>query len=163
MLDQLDNFMQKGYAHFKNTNLLNVDDFSFPNVEIEDDPLLGTFNDTEYELILDFIETVTKTYVEPLFPSYIIKKYAVWDGIDLGSTIWHNDKLEGFDLNCLYYFDNTSSDIGGSIEFKIGDDETQIYPQNGDLIFINQDTKFRHRALRSSNSRRVASIEYKLL
>lgn len=163
MLDQIDNFLQKGYAHFTKTNLLIEDDFNFPNVEIEEDPLLGNFTDKEYEHIINFIEHVSKIYVEPLFPTYIIKNYAVWEGVDLGSAIWHNDKNEGFDLNCLYYFNDTDETTGGQIEFKGPLGEVQIYPKQGDLIFINQDTRFQHKASRSSSQRKVASIEYKLL
>lgn len=163
MLDQLDRFLSDGYCHFTGLDLLDLDKFNIQNVEVLDDPDLGSFTDTEHNLILDFVSAVSTVYVAPAYPLHQVKYYAVWDGVDFGSTVWHNDKAEGFDFNCLFYYDNTNPIVGGQIEFKSLLGEVCIYPKAGDLVFINQDTKFKHRASRSTQPRRVASIEFKIL
>lgn len=161
MLNQLSNFLLNGYAHFNESDLLDLSKFNIVNVEITDN-LDISFSEEEQLLIDKYVEYVSKKYVEPIYKNYIVTYCAVWDGVDLGSTEWHNDKIEGFDFSVLYYYDSTNEESGGQIEFKFPDGETIIYPKSGDLIFINQDKKFFHKASRSNSSRRVASIEYKI-
>lgn len=161
MLNQLSNFLLKGYAHFNEPNLLDLSKFNIVNVEINDN-LDINFSHAEQKLIDKYVEYVNNKYINPIYKSYVVTYCAVWDGVDLGSTEWHNDKIEGFDFSVLYYHNNTSKEIGGQIEFKFPDGETIIYPKCGDLIFINQDEKFFHKAAQSSSTRRVASIEYKI-
>lgn len=161
MLNQLSNFLLNGYAHFNESGLLDLSKFNIVNVEITDN-LDISFSEEEQLLIDKYVEYVSKKYVEPIYKNYIVTYCAVWDGVDLGSTEWHNDKIEGFDFSVLYYYDSTNEESGGQIEFKFPDGETIIYPKSGDLIFINQDKKFFHKASRSNSSRRVASIEYKI-
>ncbi len=161
MKDQIDSFLLKGYAHFKEPGLLNSKIFTFTNVEI-DDELNNNFNsEQKYHLNL-FIDYVSKNYVYSLYKNFEVVYYSIWDGVDLGSTEWHNDSVEGFDFNVLYYLDNTNEKIGGSIEFRWSEGEELIYPSSGDLVFINQNGKFYHKASRSKSQRRVASIEYKI-
>ena len=161
MLNQLSNFLLNGYAHFNESGLLDLSKFNIVNVEITDN-LDISFSEEEQLLIDKYVEYVSKKYVEPIYKNYIVTYCAVWDGVDLGSKEWHNDKIEGFDFSVLYYYDSTNEESGGQIEFKFPDGETIIYPKSGDLIFINQDKKFFHKASRSNSSRRVASIEYKI-
>lgn len=161
MLNQLSNFLLNGYAHFNESGLLDLSKFNIVNVEITDN-LDISFSEEEQLLIDKYVEYISKKYVEPIYKNYIVTYCAVWDGVDLGSAEWHNDKIEGFDFSVLYYYDSTNEESGGQIEFKFPDGETIIYPKSGDLIFINQDKKFFHKASRSNSSRRVASIEYKI-
>jgi hypothetical protein len=161
MLDQTDIFLTQGYAHFKEPGLLDLSKFIITNVEV-DDNLENNFSIEEQTMIDNFVDHVSKKYVLPLYKNYKVVYYAVWDGVDLGSAEWHNDAVEGFDFNVLYYFDDTDKNKGGQIEFKHAAGEVCIYPKSGDLIFINQNGQFYHRANRSKSSRRVASIEYKV-
>jgi hypothetical protein len=163
MLDQLDCFLSKGYCHFSGLDLIDLSKFNILNVEVLEDPDLGVFTNSEHEMILNFVNTVSTLYVTPVYPLHQIKYYAVWDGVDIGSTTWHNDNVEGFDFNCLFYYDSTTPHTGGQIEFQGPLGEICIFPKAGDLVFINQDTKFKHRASRSIQPRRVASIEFKIL
>lgn len=161
MLEQTHNFLFFGYSLFKEPNLLDLSKFNITNVEITDE-LTNNFTDYEQLELNKFIEYISEKYVNPLYKNYIVTYYAVWDGVDLGSTCWHNDSNEGFDFNVLYYFDDTDEKKGGQIEFKCSERETLIYPKKFDLIFINQNKKFYHKVTRSKDKRRVASIEYKI-
>lgn len=161
MLDQTDKFLNYGYAHFREPDLLDLSKFNITNVEINDD-LENNFTTEEQFMIDQFVDYVSKKYVAPLYKKYEVVYYAVWDGVDLGSAVWHNDAVEGFDFNVLYYYDDTDETVGGQIEFKHYDGEVCIYPKSGDLVFINQNGKFYHKANRSTAPRRVASIEYKV-
>jgi hypothetical protein len=159
MLNQIDNFLTKGYAHFNVGAILDLSKFKITNVEINDN-LENNFSDEERLMITEFVDFVSKYYVAKTYNSYEVLYFAVWDGVDLGSAEWHNDKVEGFDFNVLYYYDNTDEETGGSIQFQYPDGEHVIYPKTGDLVFINQSGLFKHKASRSTHQRRVASIEY---
>jgi hypothetical protein len=161
MLDQTDIFLTQGYAHFKEPGLLDLSKFNITNVEI-DDTLENNFSIEEQAMIDQFVEYVSKKYVGSLYKNYEVVYYAVWDGVDQGSTEWHNDAVEGFDFNVLYYYDDTDETVGGQIELRNYEGEVCVYPKSGDLVFINQNGKFYHRANRSTAPRRVASIEYKV-
>jgi hypothetical protein len=162
MIKQFDNFLTKGYAVFLDPNLIDLTVFKVTNVEIEKD--LPEITDLiEKQLLCQFVDYVSSHYVNTVYNNFQVMCANVWDGVDAGSMTWHNDNVEGFDFNVLYYYDSTSEDTGGEIEFKHPSGEDKIYPQAGNLIFINQASQFQHRANRSSTSRRVASIEYKIL
>lgn len=168
MLEQTTQFLSQGFAVFPEPGLLNVNDFTFENVELVSDPILNAFTPEQHRLMLDFIHHICTKYIEPLYPAYTIVNYAVWDGVDLGSAEWHNDATENFDINCLYYFDTQTVESGGNIEFMwpVSDKHTAhtgVYPVAGTLAFINQQLKFKHKANRSATKRRVASVEFKLL
>lgn len=160
MKDQLDNFLTKGYARFNELGLLNLSKFVMTNVEVQDK--LVEDKDPEQQLELkNFIDYITKNYVNPIWPNAEVTYYGVWDGVDEGSMTWHNDAVEGFDFNVLYYYDSTDEDVGGAVEFRYNGGEDIIYPKAGDIVFINQNGKFYHKANRSEKQRRVATIEYK--
>lgn len=161
MLDQTDKFLTYGYAHFHEPNLLDLSKFNITNVEINDN-LENNFTLEEQVMLDEFVRFVSEKYIEPLYKDYEVTYCGVWDGVDLGSADWHNDAVEGFDFNVLYYFDDTDESTGGQIEFKHYNGEVCIYPKKGDLVFINQNGKFYHKASRSKQHRRVASIEYKV-
>lgn len=162
MKDQFENFLLKGYAVFADPGIIDLSKFNITNVEIAKD--LDDVTDIEERTYLEeFVNYVSNTYVRPVYPNFEVKYSNVWDGVDAGSMTWHNDNNEGFDFNVLYYYDSTSKDVGGEIEFKYPGGEDKIYPQTGNLIFINQNGQFQHKANRSLTQRRVASIEYKIL
>jgi hypothetical protein len=167
MIDQLENFLVKGYAVFLEPDLIDLSVFNLINVEeIGDAPELELLQNVDLKetiLLQQFADKVSKNYVEPVFKNFKINRINAWNGVDLSSMHWHNDKIENFDFSVLYYYDDTSIKVGGKIEFQYPEGEVAIYPRAGNLIFINQDLKFRHRASRSTNSRRVASIEYIIL
>lgn len=160
MRDQLDNFLTKGYARFNEKNLLDLSKFVMTNVEVQDKLIEDTDPEQQQEM-RDFVKYISDNYVKPIWPNAQVTYYGVWDGVDEGSTTWHNDAVEGFDFNVLYYYDNTDENVGGSVEFKYDGGEDIIYPIAGDIVFINQNGKFYHKANRSEKQRRVATIEYK--
>ena len=162
MNGQLDNFLTKGYARFSVPNLIDLSEFKVTNVEVEKE-LLDIADPIEKLLLEKFVGYVSEHFVKPLHPKFEVVYSNVWDGVDAGSMTWHNDNVEGFDFNVLYYYDSTAPATGGEIEFKHPAGEDKIYPQAGDLIFINQSGHFQHKANRSAVNRRVASIEYKIL
>ena len=161
MLDQLDTFLTCGYAHFNEPDLIDLSKFKITNVEVNDN-LESNFTETELLMLNSFTEFISEKYIKPLYKNFDIVYCCVWDGVDMGSTAWHNDSVEGFDINVLYYFDDTNPLVGGSVEFRHPTGEHKIYPVAGDLVFINQNKKFFHKASRSTACRRVASIEYKV-
>ena len=161
MIEQIDSFLQKGFAIFNVPNLVDLSEFNITNVELNDD-LVNTFNTAEQTALDKFLNYVSQNFVKTLYKDFEIVYYSVWDGVDIGSTEWHNDSVEGFDFNVLYYFDDTNPGVGGSVEFQYPGGEHKVYPKHGDLIFINQSGKFCHKASRSTTRRRVASIEYKV-
>jgi hypothetical protein len=161
MIDQINSFLEKGFAIFNVPDLIDLSAFNIINVELNDD-LINDFSATEQAALDDFVNYVSQNFVKSLYKDFKVVYYSIWDGVDQGSTVWHNDNVEGFDFNVLYYFDNTDPVVGGCIEFRYPDGEHKIYPKSGDLIFINQKMQFLHRASRSTAHRRVASIEYKV-
>lgn len=160
----LDNFFTKGYVLFHEPNLIDLNCFEIVNVEIYDKLPLNAFDENEQKQFMEFSKVVTEKYVTQLFGDYYeILGYGIWDGVDPGSMNWHNDQDEGLDFNVLYYHDTMLPETGGQIEFKYPGGQDCVYPKSGDLIIINQDFKFMHKASRSTISRRVASIEFKKL
>jgi len=162
VLEQLDNFLIKGYAIFSNPNLIDLSLFKITNVEIEKD-LPDVTDPLEKHLLQQFVDYVNEHYVSKVYNNFEVKCVNVWDGVDLGSMTWHNDQAENFDFSVLYYYDDTDINVGGQIEFSYPDGEDKIYPKAGNLIFINQSLQFQHKANRSTVARRVASIEYKII
>lgn len=162
MKDQFENFVTKGYAIFLDPGIIDLSKFNITNVETAKD-LQDITNLEEKTLLQQFVDYVSDNYVKTVYPNFEVKYANVWNGVDEGSMCWHNDHVEGFDFNVLYYYDSMSELVGGEIEFKYPNGEDKIYPQSGTLVFINQNGQFQHRANRSTISRRVASIEYKIL
>jgi hypothetical protein len=164
MLDQVDSFLTKGYCIFDEKGLLDLTEFAVQNVEeFEGFPMiLDAYTDIEQQKINMFVQYVSEKYVESLYKNYEVLGTGVWDGVDSGSMGWHNDHNEGIDFNVLLYNDDTDDSTGGQIEFQYPGGQECIYPKSGNLIFINQDLKFKHKASRSTGFRRVATIEYGL-
>jgi hypothetical protein len=158
---QANNFLTKGYAHFHENNLIDLSIFKITNVEIKGD-LKNNFTFEEKILLEYFVNYISENYVSTLYNNFEVTYYSVWNGVHEGSTKWHNDSDEGFNFGVNYYHDNTDENIGGSVEFRYPGGEDTVYPKSGDLIFINQNKNFLHKANRSKSSRRVASIEYKV-
>lgn len=162
MKEQFENFVTKGYAVFTDPGIIDLSKFVITNVEFAED-LYDITDHEEQQHLEKFINYVSEHYVKTVYPNFRVEYANVWDGVDAGSMNWHNDHVEGFDLNVLYYHDSTSPETGGEIEFKYPGGEDKLYPKSGTLIFINQNGQFEHKANRSTVNRRVASIEYKIL
>lgn len=100
-------------------------------------------------------------YVKPDWPNATFNKFLVWDGVDKDNQGWHTDTFEDYDIFFLYYFDDTTEETGGSINFKWdGDTEASYQPKKGDLFLISNDRGFWHKAGDTSITRRVASFDY---
>lgn len=85
-----------------------------------------------------------------------------WQGVDQGTSQWHNDSREGQNLTVMLYLDNMYEEIGGCVEIKHDCWHRTIYPKAGDIVFINQREGFLHRATSCLSLRRVVSADYKI-
>lgn len=154
----MNTFYDKGYYHvntnfnfkFSKLNFFSVSDLVDGNSKMDEADTIEA-----YDLMDKMVELIQPIVHKP----FIVTNYCAWEGVNLGSTFWHNDSIENFDFNALYYFDDTYEDIGGSIEFKFGEKEIKIFPKINDLILINQSGKFLHKASKSNKQRRVFNIE----
>jgi hypothetical protein len=60
----------------------------------------------------------------------------------------------------LYYIDEMSPEVGGSISIRNGFDEIKIYPKSGTLILMSQKPNMQHKAEYCSILRRMYNIDY---
>lgn len=119
--------------------------------------------DLESELKTIIEETkvfLVENYISKVFTNYQFLDYYAWEGVDPGSSVWHNDKREGFNSNILVYLDDS---LGcNTIEVKSDNEEFKMYPKKGDFIWLNQSTRFLHRATHIQGRRRVFSFEFNI-
>ena len=108
-------------------------------------------------------EYLGKKYIEKIFPNWkfiefnISSKVLEKDRI----TVWHNDsKFVGCNLTFLYYIDDMSPEIGGSISIKNNLFEEKIYPKNGTLIMMSQQPNVFHKVEPCNSRRRMYNIDY---
>ena len=129
------------------------------------DPNIGEdiqFVDTTTDADLDRLHRlVGEKIVGQIFANYKLQGKGMWEGVDQGSCVWHNDFVDGMNMNTniLVYIDDTSTH-DNSIEFKNHNEHYKVLPRENDFVWINQSTHFFHRATHNSGRRRVLSFEF---
>ena len=136
-------------------NGIDLSDFFLKGfVILEEQGLNETHNITDY---------LGKKYIEELFGDWELKEFTESFEVlkEDRITVWHNDfKLVGANLTFLYYMDDMSPEIGGSISIKNGLFEEKIYPKKGMLIMLSQKQNVFHKVEFCSSRRRMYNIDY---
>lgn len=148
----LDEYSDIDFSYFKEL------EFKDCNISIEEQ-----FVDEKHLNELQTLQSLLgKKYIEKVFTNYQLRSYGMWDGVDEGSSRWHNDFLDGdsFNSNILVYLDDNNEKNGNSIEVRGPQFSHKLYPKNGQLLWLNQKKIFQHRATHTSGRRRILSFEY---
>jgi hypothetical protein len=104
--------------------------------------------------------SLADNYVSKIFTSYELLNNGLWDGVDSGSSDWHNDqKSRGFNSNILVYIDDNRV-YNNYIMVTNGAEEFKIQPQPNQLVWLNQSSCFKHKAIHTSGPRRLLSFEF---
>jgi len=147
-------------------SLISIDDFRLLNTEERSRD--NGIKDVPQELsdrLTKFAYFLKEKYIDPNWPDAVYNKFIVWDGVDKDNQGWHTDMFEDYDIFFLYYFDDTSEENGGSINFKWGSLEgkeqvASYQPKAGDLFLVNNARGFWHKAGQTNITRRVASFDF---
>lgn len=102
-------------------------------------------------------------YLSILFPSWKLVEFSKSDKVEEWDRIteWHNDsKFVGCNVTFLYYMDDMSPEVGGSISIRNGLHEEQIYPTQGTLILMSQQSNVQHKVEYCKTQRRMYNIDY---
>ena len=104
--------------------------------------------------------SLADNYVSKIFTSYELLNNGLWDGVDSGSSDWHNDQTSrGFNSNILVYIDDNRV-YNNYIMVTNGAEEFKIQPQSNQLVWLNQSSCFKHKAIHTSGPRRLLSFEF---
>lgn len=100
--------------------------------------------------------------IKKLFDEFDSVDVGMWEGVDEGTSDWHNDWQDGdnFSSNVLIYLDDNNKENGNSIQVRSHENEIILYPKRGEFIWLNQKSCFEHKATYASGVRRVLSLEY---
>lgn len=147
-----------GLINLDEFKLLNTEERSRDNGETDVDPELN-------KRLRTFGLYLKEKYILPEWPEAEFTKFIVWEGVDKDNQGWHTDMFEEYDVFFLYYFDNTTKENGGAIEFKWNADTedeqvASFQPQAGDLFLVSNHRGFWHRAVPSKVTRRAASFDF---
>jgi hypothetical protein len=162
----MESFFVKGYVRLHEPDLLSILDISdmeLIDVEVNDDvedvepPPRTPEQLARFDAARDYL---IEKYVRPLFSEFTFLSGNVWSGVDSGSAKFHNDSAEGQNCCFLVYFDDMSEEVGGALHVKYPGGVDTVYCQRGDVIWLNQQTKFLHKADRASVLRRLACFEF---
>lgn len=160
-MDNITNFLVQGYYLDTDTGI----DFSlFKDKEFADcnyvtDEVLDEKNLAELKSLQRLF---ADKYLSKLFINFETRDCGMWEGVDPGSAIWHNDYLDGdnFNSNILVYLDDNTEENGNSIEVRGPGFSHKLYPKEGNLLWLNQRKIFQHKATHNTGRRRVLSFEY---
>ena len=157
---QLTDFFVKGYySDILNTDILaEFDNYKFVNCQ-ENSSMHIT--DVIQKKLDDLHLYLAETYVSKVFSSYRLLNNGMWDNVDSGSSEWHNDFSDGDPLNSniLVYIDDNRL-YNNCIMITNGEDEFKIQPQPNQLVWLNQSSCFKHKAIHTSGPRILLSFEF---
>lgn len=153
-----DTFDNLGCTVIENNKIFQASEFSFQNsLEYAEEVSYENVDHMwAWERLLS-----TGSYGET-FKDVVPKNIHMFNGSDFGVTRWHNDQKEGHVLTILYYFDESSFDIGGELMIRRVKEPNKIYlvfPQPHWLIILNQSTEFEHKVGFPKLDRRVLSFD----
>ena len=156
---QLDDFFVKGYYTEVccNNIALEFSNYDFTNCNSANHMQVPK----QVQQRLDSIHlSLADNYVSKIFTSYELLNNGLWDGVDSGSSDWHNDqKSRGFNSNILVYIDDNRV-YNNYIMVTNGAEEFKIQPQSNQLVWLNQSSCFKHKAIHTSGPRRLLSFEF---
>lgn len=157
------NFFLKGYVHGKFNHdvehFLKYDFADCTDENIGEDDSIP--NDARHDLEV-LHKIVGEEKIGEMFGNkYKLTQCGMWEGVDEGSSIWHNDQFDGKTLNTnlLVYLDDNAEFLN-NIQVRNGVEEYVIFPQKGDYVWLNQSLQFEHKAIHGGGRRRVLSFEY---
>lgn len=115
-------------------------------------------HDQQHSAMLDSVKLLEEKYVKFIMPTYQPVKFYLWNGVDSGTEVWHEDYKEGFTISFLCYMSDMTKETGGAIYFRNQNDKknyVKIYPKIGDIIIMNHSNPFQHKVelLKSNASR----------
>ena len=164
----LDNFLTQGYIIQNDKSILQLIDLN--EVKWTDAGHVGLQvvikEQSIHQQLLNTQKHLGEKYVKPIDKNYTLAdKIDLVNGMDNATLVWHNDLIEGPNLCILAYFDTMDNDIGGAICFRETETKKELinyYPQQYDIIIMNQSMKFEHivTSLKLKLPRRVASFNY---
>jgi len=165
----IDDIYTKGFVKLhepEGLDLIRINEFKLINVEerTRDNGKRDVPKELSDRLEM-FAQYLKFKYIVDKWPNAVYNKFIVWDGVDKDNQGWHTDMFENYDVFFLYYFDDTFSETGGSLNFKWGSLESQeqqmsFQPKAGDLFMVNNMRGFWHKAGNTSITRRVASFDF---
>lgn len=165
VISPISGFSSKGYAVFQMTDtdsLRFFESLNFKSVEQHDEDADESWIPEEIKPDLyNFAQTLMRKIVTPQFPSARFLASSMWDGVDHGSIVWHNDCHSPKSLNSslLLYLDTPKNPEVGSLFVKGNDVENRILTSHGRLVWLNQTHLFLHRADKSPERRRVIGVD----
>jgi len=133
--------------HFQNCNTV-ADDFKL---------------DQDTQCKLERIHAyLAEHYVSQVFSKFDLRECNMWDGVDPKSSIWHNDYFSNsaFNSNILIYLDDNTEDNGNSIEVRSNESYVKLHPKENQLLWLNQQHTFQHKATHATGRRRLLSFEF---
>jgi len=160
----LDSFFMDGYYKGK------VSDFTDYDISIFDRFKISHCASYECDII-DPAAVIELKELQQFFAEHLIKilfdefelvDIGMWEGVDDGTSDWHNDWQDGdnFSSNILIYLDDNTKENGNNIQVRSHGNEIGLYPKRGEFIWLNQKSCFEHKATYTSGVRRVLSLEY---
>jgi hypothetical protein len=164
--DAIDVFLTKGYLVLDGTRyhrvlfpLLSTTEFkNFTGDEFHP----STNQELINILLLQVHLELAADIVEKYFSRYEMGNRKVWESVNRGATVWHNDLADHTNTFFLLYHNDTSPESGGAVSFRYNNIEEKIYPSAGTLVFFNQENNFQHRAENSKNQRIVSSYYFNI-
>ena len=98
---------------------------------------------------------ITHSYLGDKYIKMLSGKYNLYgqpeivNGVDSGSTNWHNDLKEGANLAIMMYFTNANSiEQGGSLSVRnkeTNELSCMLHPGKGDMIILNHRETWQHK------------------
>lgn len=156
LMKETQSLVDKGYVWLKNgiteSDVSGITNLVFPNANSNDEQpeeLLALSQPIIQSITSDIDEHFTNTFIE----------IEIWDDVDNGSKVWHNDRsLSEANLTVLIYCDDKVE--GNTISIRGPLSSIDITPDKYDVVYVNQNKKFEHKAAISKLPRRVIGLQY---
>lgn len=145
--------------------IINVDTFIDPaekDVVMYDEVFAIEFNEEQRRRLLSVRDFLIDRYLSH-FKHVRLKGCCIWDGVDDGSARFHNDNEDEMNATFLCYFNDTSPEVGGALQVRHHnciENQKLVYPQAGDIVWLNQNVRFDHKANRSIKPRVLAGFDF---
>ena len=161
----LDSFFLEGYykakvSDFTDFDISFFDQFKIAHCASHECDILDPAAVAELKKLQQFF---ADNLIKLLFDEFEVVDIGMWEGVDDGTSDWHNDWQDGdnFSSNILIYLDDNTEENGNSLKVRShGTNEQTLYPKRGEFIWLNQKSCFEHKATFTSGIRRVLSLEY---